>query len=110
MAFERLLERRAKPRVHVNFPVILRGLAADGEKFEERGSLDNMSASGLYFWTSRFLNRGDQVFLTVHLSHFETDDGPQDNYLATLGKVVRVEHPQDDTYGVAIHIDDYNFQ
>jgi hypothetical protein len=105
----RVLERRAKPRVKLQFPLVLCGLRENGDQFEEEGFLDNMSASGLFFWTEKLLYLEDRIFLTIQLSTSHTKAGIRSNYLSTNGKVVRVERSASNYYGIAIAIEDYHF-
>ncbi len=110
MLLEQILERRGKPRIRVAFPMTIRGFQNTGERFEEPGVLDNISASGLYFHTCKLLHPGDQVLATIHLMNSDSGDGDDQNYLVTTGDVVRVDYPTNETFGVAVQIKHYRFQ
>jgi hypothetical protein len=105
----RTLERRAKPRVKINCPLILQGSSTDGDQFEDEGLLVDISACGLFFWTKKLLSRGERLNLTIQLSGEDPVRGIKSNYLRTLGKVVRVDCSSTNSYGVAIAIDQYQF-
>jgi Tfp pilus assembly protein PilZ len=109
MLAEKTVERRLKPRISVSFPVLLRGMNEAGQKFEAQGIMMNLSASGVYLCTEKFLPIGDQVFLIVQFSKANNEDDPKKNCLTTVGTVVRVDSTTNQTYGIAIAIDHYRF-
>ncbi len=109
MLIEQNLERRRKPRIRVTFPMKIRGYYETGEKFEGPGILENISATGLYFHTDTLLKPGDKIFATIQLTKSEVESGVDENYLTTIGNVVRVDFPATHTYGVAVQINNYRF-
>ncbi len=106
---EKVLERRLKPRISVSFPVVLRGINEEGQKYEECGTLKNISASGLYLCTNKYLQIGDRVFLAIQFSSSRGEDVLKKKFLMALGNVVRVDYLANPNYGVAMKIDHYRF-
>lgn len=100
-------ERRAKPRIKVEFPALIRGRDATG-KFQEDALIRNLSVAGLYLHTKRTVALGSSLFVTLQLS---TQAATQNSalYLATLGTVVRTEIEHDGTCNLAIKFDRYRF-
>jgi len=56
------------PRLYEPFPVMVRGVDANGKSFEINTVLDNMSAKGLYVRLKRQVRRGVKLFMIVQLS------------------------------------------
>jgi len=102
------LERRGKPRVICSYPATLRGSGDDGNRYDARAVLSNMSASGMYIYTKRPLRLGARVFIVVGISTrpLGMTNLPQ---LAARGNVVRVETRVDGAYGVALKLSRYRF-
>lgn len=100
-------DRRIKPRVTCDYPVIIEGFDGNGNKFNENAKLANLSASGLYMKANRMIDNGSKISVTVLLTYsFIDKDTPK---LATSGFVVRTEPQIDGTCGVAIKFNHYRF-
>jgi hypothetical protein len=100
-------ERRIKPRVICDYPVIVEGYDEDGNKYNENAKLANLSASGLYMKSNRNIENGSKLFVTILLTSALIDqDTPK---IATNGIVVRTEHQLDGTCGIAIKFNSYRF-
>ena len=101
-------ERRKNPRIDCDYPAIVEGFETPGNRYTENARLANLSASGLYMWTNRFIGQGEKLAVTICLSTALNDETtPQ---LATKGIVVRTEPQTDGTYGVAMKFNNYRFQ
>jgi hypothetical protein len=99
--------RRIKPRVTCDYPVIIEGYDGDGNLYNENAKLANLSASGLYMRANRKIENGSKLSVTVLLTNALVDkDTPK---LATNGIVVRTEPQIDGTCGIAIKFNHYRF-
>jgi hypothetical protein len=100
-------ERRIKPRVICDYPVIIEGYDVTGKKFNENARLANLSASGLYMKANRNIDSGSVLSVTVLLTSALVDkDTPK---IATNGIVVRIEPQTDGGCGVALKFNHYRF-
>ena len=100
-------DRRGKPRIDCECLANVVGTNAQGKKFRDDGRLKNLSASGLFMLIDRDIENGSKLSVTVHLSDLVFDpDAPK---LATNGVVVRNEHFEDDSFGIAIKFQNYRF-
>jgi hypothetical protein len=101
------LNRRIKPRVICDYPVIIEGRDRDGNKYNENAKLANLSASGLYMRANRYIEKDSTLDVTILLTNAIIDsDTPK---IATNGIVVRAEPQIDGTYGIAIKFNNYRF-
>ena len=101
------VERRAKPRVTCSYPAVMRGHSEDGESYEARSVLSNLSANGMYLRTKRNVRPGEELLVVVRMSTGALEKGTL--RLAASGKALRVEPKADGTYGVAIQFDQHRF-
>jgi hypothetical protein len=100
-------DRRVKPRVICDYPVIIEGYDGEGNKYNENAKLANLSASGLFMMANRKVEYGSKISVIVLLTNALIDtDTPK---LATKGIVVRTEPHMDGTCGIAIKFDHYRF-
>ncbi len=100
-------ERRIKPRVVCDYPVIVEGYDVNGKKYNENGTLANLSASGLYMKANRYIEFGSKLSVIVLLtSDFVDKDTPK---IATNGIVVRAEPQKDGSCGIAVKFSSYRF-
>jgi hypothetical protein len=100
-------DRRRKPRVVCDYPVIVEGHDLNGNKYNENGMLANLSASGLYMKANRIIENGSKLSVTVLLtSDLVEKDTPK---IATSGVVVRIEPQSDGSCGVAVKFNSYRF-
>ena len=100
-------ERRIKPRVICDYPVIIQGNDSDGNKYNENAKLANLSASGLYMKVNRNIKKGSLLSVSVFLtSALIEKDTPR---IVTNGIVVRTDPQIDGTYGVAVKFINYRF-
>jgi hypothetical protein len=86
----------------------VRGHLADGDRFESRAVLSNMSATGMYLRTQRKVQPGQSLFVVVRMStaSLAQESVPQ---LAAFGHVVRMEAKVDGSYGVALKLVNHRF-
>lgn len=68
MASSREMERRRYPWLSETFPVLERGVNAQGEAFERKTVLDNFSAGGLYVCLTRRVKPGAKLFAVIRPS------------------------------------------
>ena len=100
-------DRRIKPRVICDYPVIIEGYDGDGNKYNENAKLANLSASGLYMKANRNIENGSILSVTILLtSALIEKDTPK---IATNGIVVRTEPQIDGTCGIAVKFNHYRF-
>jgi hypothetical protein len=100
-------DRRGKPRTICHYPAMVRGRDPNGKKYEERGELANLSATGLYLSLKRSIDLGEKLFVTIHLTNsIEEEEPPR---LATTGIVMRTEPQPDGACGIAIQFQSYRF-
>jgi hypothetical protein len=100
-------DRRIKPRVICDYPAIIKGNDEDGNKYKENAKLANLSASGLYMRTYRYIENGSKLAVTILLTSALIDkDTPK---IATNGIVIRSEPQKDGTYGIAVKFNKYRF-
>ena len=103
----RLSEKRSKPRIICDYPVIIEGYDSAGNKYNENARLANLSASGLYMLADRNFEIGSILSVTILLSGaLIENDTPR---IVTIGIIVRTELQVDGTYGVAIKFTNYRF-
>ena len=100
-------DRRIKPRVCCDYPVIIEGYDDTGNKYNENAILANLSASGLFMKANRKIKNGSKLSVTILLTSEVID--PDTPKLATNGIVVRTEPQVDGTCGVAIKFNNYRF-
>ena len=100
-------DRRIKPRVVCDYPVIIEGYDGDGNRYNENARLANLSASGLFMKANRNIENGATLSVTVLLTSASVDkDTPK---IATNGIVVRTEPQSDGSCGIAIKFNNYRF-
>jgi len=100
-------DRRIKPRIECDYPAVVEGCGADGVKYNDQARLVNLSASGLYMLTNRYIENGSKLAVTVFLSNSIDDhDAPR---LVTNGVVVRSEPRANGKCGVAVLFNHYRF-
>ena len=100
-------ERRIKPRVSCDYPVVIEGFDDTRNKFNENAKLANLSASGLLMEVNRKIETGSKLSVTILLTReFVDPDTPK---LVTNGIVVRTEPQVGGTYGIAIKFNNYKF-
>lgn len=93
-------ERRRKPRIYNPFPAVVRGVDKDGNAFEVRTVLDNLSADGLYLRIMPVVKNGSRLTVTFELS------SPSDEVVSAnvrvQSRVVRTDHTVGGSCGVAV--------
>ena len=88
-------ERRNSVRHKFTWPATFAGNDADGITFAEEGNIENLSATGTYFYFTRLLSLGARLNLAIRLP------GNKDNWMTYSGEVVRIE-PAIERAGVAV--------
>jgi hypothetical protein len=100
-------DRRTKPRVACDYPVLIEGIDVQGNKYNENARLANLSATGLYMKAHRNIEFGSILSVTVLLTSALIDkDTPR---IATNGTVVRTDPQMDGTCGIAVKFNSYRF-
>ena len=98
-------ERRRKPRLQEAFPARVSGVDSRDLPFYVDCVLDNISATGLYLRTPKFVDAGSEVRLIVYLLN-----GPTQGATAALqGCILRSELQADGKHGLAIAIRNHWF-
>ena len=100
-------ERRIKPRVACDYPVLVEGYDSEGSQFNENGNLANLSASGLFMKTNRYIENGSKISVTVLLTNTPIEQ--ETPRIATYGIVVRTESQAEGTCGIAMKFNSYRF-
>lgn len=105
------LERREKPRIDCDYPAVIRIHVTSGGVIEANATLANMSASGMYLRSRRFISKGDHVFILVRLSKTTPKNAhlPAIANIAAKGQVVRVEPKPDGGFGIAVQLERHRF-
>ncbi len=94
----RIVERRAKPRIEGSFPASVRGTAICGESFELQTQLDNLSVSGLHVCLQQPVAVASTFFAIIRLARLE---------VKARGVVRRVELRPDGSFALGVSIDSY---
>ena len=94
------LERRIKPRMECDYPVIIQGREIGGTKFKEKGRVINLSRNGMFVLLDEAIP--DCVEVSVQIILFTGCEEFQSSKLATTGTVVRRENIYDEAFGIAI--------
>lgn len=95
-------ERRGKPRIGGPYHAVIQGIDSLGHRFEERVTLRDFSAGGLYVNARRALPPGSTLAILVRLSPTPLDQPVAAPRLSLRGTVARTEAHPDGSYGVAI--------
>ena len=95
------IDRRGKSRVCASFPVTVRGVDTNGERFKFDTVLDNVSSSGLYLHLPYPVVAGTRLFFVVQFSPASTSEVLAPRF-AMLGVVRRAELKPDGVYGAAV--------
>ncbi len=100
-------ERRNKPRIDCDYPVIVEGRDSAGNDYHENAKLVNLSASGSFMIVDSSIEYGKSLSMTIFLANVNDDeDIPK---ILTNGVVVRTEPQKDGSCGVAVKFDSYRF-
>jgi hypothetical protein len=104
----RFYERRSKPRVSCNYPVIVEGTNGEGNKYRENARLKNLSATGHYMILNRSVPTGHILSTTILLTD-APDPGEDLPKIHAYGTVVRIDSLIDGSYGIAVRYKSYRF-
>jgi hypothetical protein len=102
-----VIERRSKARMKCTYPAMIRGCTSDGKKFEENGTVLNLSASGAYVLINHMIEVGQELSVKIALPTGSLEWGS--SKLATSGVVVRTEYLSEEVLGIAILFQHYRF-
>lgn len=86
--------RRERQRSYQVFPVIVRGIGANGQKIKVSSLTDNFSSSGLFMQLAYEMQTSSQLFMVVYL--------PGNLSFAATGRVVRTEEKNCGLVGTAV--------
>jgi len=92
-------ERRRKPRIYNPFPAVVRGVNKDGQDFEVRTVLDNLSADGLYLRMIPCVEKGTRLIIIFELS--SSSDQVNSANVRVQSRVVRTDQTVGGSCGVA---------
>jgi hypothetical protein len=100
-------ERRGKPRIICNYPVIVECAFGGRKKHKENAKLLNLSATGLYVVMNSNINDGSPLSMTILLTdELGETDSPK---ILTNGIVTRTDYRLDGSYGIAVKFISYRF-
>jgi hypothetical protein len=86
---------------------MVRGSSFDGKKFEENGTVLNLSASGAYVMLNRIIKKGQGLSVKIAFPTGSLEWGS--SKLATSGVVVRTEGLSEGVLGIAVLFQSYRF-
>jgi len=89
------------------YHAMVRGASFDGKKFEENGTVLNLSASGAYVLLNHIIKNGQDLSVKIAFPTGSLEWGS--SKLATTGVVVRTEGLSEEVLGIAIMFQDYRF-
>ena len=89
-------ERRAARRFEVTWAVAIKGKDQAGERFDEAGTLQNLSSRGALFFLPRPVRLGARLEVEIRVPMKEK------SWMRYSAKVVRVEKQKSD-FGVAVN-------
>ena len=101
-------DQRAKPRISVPFPADVRGKDQQGENFDVKTVLDNVSGNGLYLRMMPCVDLGTKLSVVVRL-FTPADLVNAEPGFAIEGVVVRAEEKPGGACGVAVTFDRVRF-
>lgn len=84
-------DKRKSPRVQVSLPVRVRGIDAQGLKFEEVTHSIDLSRDGVLFLLKQAVSRGMRLDLSLPLPRGMQKTGASHSVYRTIGIVVRVK-------------------
>jgi PilZ domain len=108
MNHEHSPERRFKPRIQEAFPASIRGVDREGQPFETKTVLDNLSASGVYLRTPNPVENGSHVSLTIMFANIPGNKKTLTR-MAADAVVLRSEPDEEGIYGLGMVITGYRF-
>jgi hypothetical protein len=101
------IERRLTPRIICDFSAIVRGFDPQGQKFEEKARVINLSATGIYVQILCPIQIGANLSVQVAFPTGSLRWGTSN--LDLQGSVVRSEMQSDGVSGIAIRFYTYRF-
>jgi hypothetical protein len=99
-----VFDLRAKPRMPVDFWAIVRGVGADGRKFQEETRITNLSASGLYLQVGQRVKAEKPLFV---LFRFAASPDVPALQVAAHGTVRHATVQDDGSVGVGLMFKHY---
>jgi len=97
-------DQRAKPRTDVDFWGLVRGVSADGQKFQEEARITNLSGSGLYLQVGQRVTEGNPLFVLFRFAR--SSDVPALQVVAR-GTVRRAVVQEDGRVGIGLMFKHY---
>lgn len=101
-------ERRGKPRITCEFPAIVRGGDGEGPRFQTTGTVENLSASGMFLRVERTVERGARLFIVFRISPGAPDAGAGP-IIAVHGRALHSELTEDRQCRVVVRLQHYRF-
>ena len=99
--------RRGKPRMKCAYPAMVRGFSNVGKKFEDNGTVLNLSASGIYLLVNCDIQKGQDLSVKIAFPTGSLEWGS--SKLSTNGVVVRTETLSEGVLGAAINFQHSHF-
>ena len=100
-------ERRSKPRVDVEFPAVVRGVDAQGRRFEEQTTVCNLSAGGLYLRLREQVELDSRLFIYFRFTGIWESQKMPALAVAAHGVVRRIEEQPGGSAGVGVLFQHY---
>jgi hypothetical protein len=91
-------ERRTSVRHELKWQATIEGCDSQGIRFDEEGVIENLSATGAFFYIHRAINVGSRLNLAIRLPF------KKENWMKYSAEVVRIEPAAAGT-GVGIKFD-----
>ena len=92
-------ERRRKPRISTPFPITVRGVNSEGNGYEIKTLIDNLSTGGAYLRLDEKIEPHSSLHLRITLSESESVPGP---VIEAEGIVLRTEPKANGLLGLAV--------
>lgn len=89
-------ERRTARRFEVTWAVVIKGKDEAGERFDETGTLENLSSKGAFFFLPKRVGLGTRLVVEIRVPMKEK------SWMKYSAKVVRV-NKQKSSFGVAVN-------
>lgn len=102
------IERRGKPRLMCALPAIVRGTDSNGTKFQTAGTVENLSATGLFLRLERPVEQGCRLCVIFCFAAAAPNEGTGPN-IAVHGIVLRSELAENSNCRAAIQLQHYRF-
>ncbi len=95
------IDRRRNLRIYEHFALKVRGVDAEGEKFDIDTVIENLSSGGLYFRLNQRVALGERLFFVIYMLTVREEQRTAP-VVAAHGKVIRSESKDVGSYGMGV--------